>query len=173
MNATKRQPKPLPPWLSKLLLGFFFFGMLPLAGYGIYVQWQVKFDVKPHLQQQLFDPYLQALKNNDWSKMRSFRTAKTAAQLSAAALEEGATKHLLKHGAPQSMRVDHVIQGGVIGKGAHWDVFVRYTGSKGAVDLSFRLRNAKNSKKSFRIENSYLLAHGVGYSDRIRIPALF
>ena len=71
------------------------------------------------------------------------------------------------------MRVEHVAQGGVIGKDAHWDVFVRYTGSKGAVDLSFRLRKAANSTNSYRIENSYLLDQGVGYTDRIRIPALF
>ncbi|PKN49551.1 MAG: hypothetical protein CVU63_01845 [Deltaproteobacteria bacterium HGW-Deltaproteobacteria-20] len=65
----------LPPWARKLFLGFFVAVVVPLAIYGVYRQVVTATDVMPVIQQDLLDPYAQALAAGDFDRARTSYTS--------------------------------------------------------------------------------------------------
>lgn len=144
----------LPPWLRKLLLGFFVLGVIPFAVYGVYRQIVTARDVMPVLEEQLLAPYVEALAAGDFEKARAVFT--TEAYRERVGLEEYRTSQRMNqetYGPPKAYAIHLCNETKEPGRPWFIACEIRYEGTKGEAPLSVEFVEQEGK---YLIDQTYL-----------------
>ena len=159
----------LPPWLQRLLVLGFVLLIVPFAVYGLYKAVYTSSVVLPDVQVELIDPYLEAMKAQDWAAMLAARTDAARADLTEDALVRGFEENLADLGTPVSLTLSKLNEAdNVLESDRHWRATLQYEGSKGKRNLAMDLAQAQKTGGPLRIRATFRWAAG-----ETRVPAVF
>lgn len=152
--TTSSSSSDLPPWLRKLLLGFFLLGVIPFAVYGVYRQIVTARDVAPAIEKELLKPYAEALSGGDFEKARAvFTTEAYRGRVGLEAYRAAQQANQQTYGPPKTYAI-HVCNE-TKEPGRPWFIMceVRYEGTKAEALLSIEFVEQEGT---YLIDQTYL-----------------